>query len=129
MNKANKQLVQRVNSNKNRNTRFVKIRANRECKSCGKLIPQGTQALTTNKYRQGRQWFCLKCIFNKIQSNKKQPVYINCSTYKNIIGTLSYMHNLAFDDEGGYCACQDAIGEYAEECEKCNRCNFIDSIC
>ena len=50
-----KQFKNKVNSNKNRNTRFVKIRTDHICKACGKVLRTGTNCLTTNKQGEGRQ--------------------------------------------------------------------------
>ena len=53
-----KELENKINSNKNRNTRFVNVKATRVCKSCGQSILKGSKCLTTNKQGVGRQWQC-----------------------------------------------------------------------
>ena len=35
------ELKEKVNKNKNKNTRFVKIKEDRKCKICGKILKKG----------------------------------------------------------------------------------------
>ena len=63
-------IEKKVNSNKNRNTRFVKVNETRVCKCCGKPILKGVECLTLNKKGIGRQWQCMECTKNELSSGK-----------------------------------------------------------
>ena len=120
----------KVNSNKNRNTRFVKIRLSRICNSCGKVQNVGTKCLTTNKKGAGRQWYCMKCV-NKIlihKSKNSTNINRNCHLYKCILSTLQDYNNLTYDDEGGAMATLDALSELEDKCLDCGNCDFADMI-
>lgn len=54
-------MCRRRNSKKYKNVCKVKIRADRVCKNCGKLLPKGTVCLTLNTKGKGRVWVCPTC--------------------------------------------------------------------
>lgn len=120
-----KRLENKVNSNKNRNTRFVTVKATRICKSCGQSILKGSKCLTTNKRGVGRRLQCMKCTtlqFNKIDTR------ITCEIFKQICQTQSKMQSLPFGDEGGYMALYDCLDEQITMCIDCGKCEFSDLI-
>ena len=86
-----KELENKINSNKNRNTRFVNVKATRLCKSCGQPILKGSKCLTTNKQGVGRQWQCMKCTMQQLDklNNKMQ-----CETLRQIHQTQFEMLSL-----------------------------------
>lgn len=45
----------------NSNTKIVKVKQDRTCKLCHKVIPVGSSCITTNKRSEGRRWVCHKC--------------------------------------------------------------------
>lgn len=104
-----------------KNTSVVKIRKDRKCAKCGKPLRQGQSVVTTNKYKEGRRWYCDQCV-----ANIKQWVqgYTRCNTYKNIIETRALLNNVPFDDEGAALAYEDALSEYEADCIECGKCNF-----
>ena len=104
-----KELEKMINSNKNRNTRFVNVKATRVCKSCGQPILKGSKCLTTNKQGVGRQ---LDKLNNKMQ----------CETLRQIHQTQFEMQSLPFGDEGGYMALQDWLDEKIATCIDCGKC-------
>ena len=125
-----KQYEKKVNSNKNRNTRFVNIRSQHCCKSCGIILNIGTKCLTTNKQGVGRHWYCMNCVKQMIQyKNSNDNVNRNCSTYRCIVSTISDLNNLAFGDEGGALANMEALSEYEEKCLDCGKCAFAEMLC
>lgn len=88
-----------VNSSKNRNIRFVNVRAVRQCKYCGNIIGVGDTCLTVNKKKEGRRWICLSCIEATL-GYKETKAQMNC---------------VPFGDEGAYMALSDlAADEEAE---------------
>lgn len=119
------ELERRINSNKNRNTRFVHIKLDRTCMLCRRTIRKGSKALTINKYQQGRHWICLGCALKGLVQGEQQKVYLSCPNYQNMVRTLVTLNNIPFDDEGMAYACYDSLEEYAEVCEKCNKCDII----
>ena len=114
-----KELENKINSNKNRNTRFVNVKATRVCKSCGQPILKGSKCLTTNKQGVGRQWQCMKCTMQQLDklNNKMQ-----CETLRQIHQTQFEMQSLPFGDEGGYMALQDWLNEKIATCIDCGKC-------
>ncbi len=52
---------------KNRNQRLVTVRQERSCSCCGKLIPSGNIALSTNARQVGRRWYCMDCIEHELE--------------------------------------------------------------
>lgn len=116
-----KTLENKVNSNKNRNTRFVKVKDTRICKSCGQLIPKGSKCLTTNKQGVGRQWQCMKCTMQQL--NK-----VSCETLRKIHQIQFEMQTLPFGDEGGYMALQDCLDEQIATCIDCGECDFSNKF-
>lgn len=116
-----KTLENKVNSNKNRNTLFVKVKDTRKCKSCGQLIPKGRKCLTTNKPGVGRQWQCMKCTMQQLN---KIDTRTTCATLRQILQIQFEMQSLPFGDEGGYMALQDCINEQIATCIDCGECDF-----
>ena len=116
-----KELENKINSNKNRNTRFVNVKATRVCKSCGQTIIKGSKCLTTNKQGVGRQWQCMKCT--KLQLNKMSNS-MTCETLRKIHQIQCEIQTLPFDDEGGYMALQDCLDEQIATCIDCGKCEF-----
>lgn len=98
---------QRVNSNKNRNTRFVKVKETRIYKACGQPILKGSKYLTTNRHGVGRQWLCM-----------------NCENYRNIKQTKAKLNCIAFGDDEVYLALQDCLEEQVARCFECGKCNL-----
>lgn len=123
-----KQFKEKVNSNKNRNTRFVKIKANHNCKACGKLLKTGTNCLTTNKQGDGRRWYCNKCVANILSNNHNDGINRQCNLYKCIIYTKVDLDNIAFGDEGAALAYMEALSEYETECLDCGKCAFAEML-
>ena len=80
-----------INSNKNRNIKFVKIRADRVCNNCRSKIKSGTECLTVNNKKAGRVWYCMSCVDLLYQV------------------TMVKMRkaNVPFDDEGYWLALND----------------------
>ena len=114
-------LENKINSNKNRNTRFVKVKDTRICRSCGQIIPKGSKCLTTNKQGVGRQWQCMKCTMlqlNKINNS------MTCETLRQIRQIQCEIQTLPFDDEGGYMALQDCLEGQIATCIDCGECEF-----
>lgn len=46
----------------NKNFKYVKVRENRLCSFCGRVIFKDTRCLTVNKKYKGRKWVCTDCI-------------------------------------------------------------------
>lgn len=88
-----------VNNSKNRNIRFVSVRATRQCKYCGRLIGVGDACLTVNKKKEGRRWICLSCV-DAILSYRETKAQMNC---------------VPFGDEGAYMALCDFAAEQEAE--------------
>ena len=88
-----------VNNSKNRNIRFVNVRAIRQCKYCGSPIGVGDTCLTVNKKREGRRWICLSCV-DTILKYKETKAQMNC---------------VPFGDEGAYMALCDFAAEQEAE--------------
>lgn len=93
------QLKNSVNSSKNRNIRFVNVKAVRQCKYCGNIIGAGDTCLAVNKKKEGRRWVCLSCA-NAILGYKETKVQMNC---------------VPFGDEGAYMALCDFAAEQEAE--------------
>lgn len=117
---------QRVNSNKNRNTRFVKVKETRICKSCGQPILKGSKCLTTNKHGVGRQWQCMNCIRNLM--NNKVGINYNCDNYKAVKQTEAKLNCVAFGDDGAYLALKDYLEEQVARCFECGRCSLSEIV-
>ena len=128
-----KELEKRINSNKNRNMRFVIVREAHKCSCCGKSISKGNKCLTLNKRGIGRQWQCMECVKSHVSNQHIQcSKYIEISkTFANLQKTNAEMELLPFDDEGGYLA----FSEYADElkgslydllldCKECGKCKY-----
>ena len=122
-----KAFEQRVNSNKNRNTRFVKVKETRICRCCGQPILKSNKCLTTNIQGIGRQWQCMKCTRNLLNLDKTGVNY-TCETYRNIRRTEAELNNVAFGDEGAYMALTDYLDEQIARCLDCGRCSFSEMI-
>lgn len=88
-----------VNSSKNRNIRFVNVKAVRQCKYCGSIIEVGDTCLTVNKKKEGRRWICLSCMDTTLG-------------YKE---TIAQMNCVPFGDEGAYMALHDFAAEQEAE--------------
>lgn len=88
-----------VNNSKNRNIRFVNVRAIRQCKYCGSLNGVGDTCLPMNKKREGRRWICLSCV-DTILKYKETKAQMNC---------------VPFGDEGAYMALCDFAAEQEAE--------------
>lgn len=88
-----------VNNSKNRNIRFVNVRATRQCKYCGNQIGVGYTCLTVNKKKEGRRWICLSCV-DAVLEYKKTKAQMNC---------------VPFGDEGAYLALCDFAAEQEAE--------------
>lgn len=114
-----KELENKINSNKNRNTRFVNVKATRVCKSCGQSILKGNKCLTTNKQGVGRQWQCMRCTMQQLN---KISTRTTCATLRQIHQIQFEMQSLPFGDEGGYMALQDCLGEKIATCMDCGKC-------
>lgn len=84
-----------VNKQNTKNFRFVKIKANRECKHCQDLIPKGVNCLTINPKDRGRSWYCDRCV----------------SLMLNVQVARSALNSVAFDDEGAGWANLEALEE------------------
>lgn len=121
-----KRLENKINSNKNRNTRFVTVRDTRICRSCGQPILKGNKCLTTNKQGVGRQWQCMKCT--QLQLNKANGNNVKCETLRQIYQTQSEMQTLPFGDEGGYKALQDYLDKQIAMCIDCGKCRFSELV-
>lgn len=120
-----KKLESKINSNKNRNTRFVNVKATRVCKSCGRQILKGNKCLTTNKLGVGRQWQCMGCTMSQLNklSNKT-----TCETFRQIHQIQFEMQTLPYDDEGGYMALYDCLDEKIAKCIDCGKCEYLNLI-
>lgn len=125
-----KQYEKKVNSNKNRNTRFVNIRSAHQCNNCKNIIYKGTKCLTTNKKGAGRRWYCISCVKTMLQYRVEtsDDINRNCHWYKCIIGTLQDYNNLSYGDEGGAMATLEALSEYEEKCLDCGKCSFSNIV-
>lgn len=119
------QFKNKVNSNENKNTRFVIIKEDRKCATCGEVLEAGNVYITTNNRGEGRRWYCNVCLSNMIAEN-----YTNrqCDLYKSIIATRANLNNVAFGDEGASIAYMDALSEYESKCLDCNNCAFAKTI-
>ncbi len=69
---------------KNRNQRIVKIKQDRICSCCGTVIPNNSNALTTNLKREGRKWYCLHCVQEELERKRLEE----------------HLNHVSFDDEG-----------------------------
>lgn len=124
-----RQYEKKVNSNKNRNTRFVKVRAQHNCASCKRILSAETKCLTTNKKGAGRHWYCMSCVKKMIQyKDNNDCVNRNCHMYKCIMSTINELNNLPFDDDGGALANMEALSEYEEKCLDCGKCSFSEIL-
>lgn len=54
------------NKSKDRNIRFVKVRADKSCHGCRRTIAAKTDALTVNSRFYGRQWYCENCVKTRL---------------------------------------------------------------
>ena len=107
MQKLSKNLAkmkQIVNSSKNRNIRFVKVRQAHFCENCNTLINVGYECVTINRKNQGRSWKCLDCMHAIL-------------VYKE---TQAELDSLPYDDEGGYEALWDSLAEQESSLERRN---------
>lgn len=120
-------IEKKVNSNKNRNTRFVSVNETRVCKCCGKIIQKGVECLTINKKGIGRQWQCMKCTKDELSSSKIGINY-TCEVYRSIIETKIELGNVSFGDEGGYMALSDCLDENISRCVDCGKCIFANIV-
>lgn len=120
-----KRFESKVNSNKNRNTRFVYVKATRVCKSCGQSILKGNKCLTTNKQGVGRQWQCMKCTRSQLNTFNNS---VTCEILRQIRQIQFEMQTLSFGDEGGYLALQDCFDEKIAMCIECGKCEFVNLI-
>ena len=118
-----KRLENKINSNKNRNTRFVKVKDTRICRSCGQPILKGSKCLTTNKQGVGRQWQCMKCTLSQLNKTNNR---MTCETLRQIHQIQFEMQSLPFGDEGGYMALQDCLDEKIATCMDCGKCEFSE---
>lgn len=141
--------INKINNKNTRNIKFVHIRADRQCRECNNTIKAGTLTLTINKQGQGRTWVCKSCIENKLneastcmQCNQTN-VHINKETFKGrnvrlcdrckalldrVKYTESYKNSLAFGDDGGDMACDDALIEDWGALDKVNESGILQSI-
>ena len=94
-----KRFENKVNSNKNRNIRFVNVKDIRVCKSCGQSILKGSKCLTINKHGVGRQWQCMKCTMLQLNKTNNR---VTCETLRQIRQIQFEMQTLPFGDDGGY---------------------------
>lgn len=120
-----KRIENNVNSNKNRNIRFVKVKDTRVCKSCGQPILKGSKCLTINKQGVGRKWQCMKCTMLKL--NKLNNM-MECETFRKIRQIQFEIKALPFDDEGGYMALQDCLDEQIATCIDCGKCTASELV-
>lgn len=120
----------KVNSNKNRNTRFVKIRQDRQCYCCKKVLKSNTKCLTTNTKGKGRHWYCMRCVKGILEykARNQDGINRNCQWLRAIMNVLIDLDNLPYYDEGGAEADYDALAEYEEKCLDCGRCNFSEML-
>lgn len=88
-----------VNQNKNKNVRFVKVKADRTCKHCGETITKGSECLTVNERFGSRYWLCEKCTSLQI----------------SIVNTRLDLESVAFGDEGAAYAYMDFLSELEDE--------------
>lgn len=88
-----------LNSNKYRNTKIVRVKENRLCNCCDKVIPYDTECLSTNVRYKGRKWFCLRCVELKWEIAKVR----------------AEKDGLPFGDEGGWLALNDYEAELMAE--------------
>ena len=123
-----KQFKEKVNSNKNRNTRFVKIKSNHICKACGRTLKTGTNCLTTNKQGKGRSWYCNKCVATMLSNNHNDGINRQCNLYRCIMSTKVDLANVAFGDDRASLAYMDALSEYEEKCLDCGKCAFAEML-
>lgn len=122
MNNKMKNFKEKLNSNINRNHRFVNVKECRTCANCGAKIMKTNLCLTTNNRNQGRKWYCIKCVESKLKSKDTKNV---CEVYKDIVRTEIELNALSFDDEGAYMAYQESIAELQLQCEGCTKkCRF-----
>ena len=119
------ELKEKVNKNKNKNTRFVKIKEDRNCKMCGKSLKKGTICLTTNKKGKGRSWYCDNCVM-QLLSEKDLPNA--CCIYHKIMSVKAEMNNVAFGDECAVYAYMDILDKYEAECFNCSKCEFAELL-
>ena len=88
---------------KYKNTKKVKVKANRNCWHCNKIIPKGNVCLTVNPKGYGRHWLCKDCI----------------SLYNSIVEAKCSLDSVPFDDEGAAYANADYLDERVSEWESC----------
>lgn len=122
------ELKEKVNKNKNKNTRFVKIKEDRKCKICGKILRKGTICLTTNKKGKGRSWYCNKCVATMLSNKHNDGINRQCNLYRCIMSTKVDLDNVAFGDDGASLAYMEALSEYEEKCLDCGKCEFAELL-
>lgn len=120
-----KRLENKINSNKNRNIRFVNVKATRVCKSCGQPILKGSKCLTINKHGVGRQWQCMKCTMLQLNKTNNR---VTCETLRQIRQIQFEMQTLPFGDDGGYMALYDCLDEKIARCIDCGKCEYLNLI-
>lgn len=81
------------------NTRIVKVKQDRTCKFCKRVIPAGSSCLTTNKRGEGRRWVCRDCQ----------------NAIKRVAIAQRQLDLVPFGDEGGAMAAADYIDEVKGE--------------
>lgn len=95
-----------INQNKSRNVRFVKVKSDRKCFDCGKVIPRGIKCLTVNKKYKGRVWHCMSCVERNVSGVSIQEQLNQVRAEKNSIN---------FGDEGGWLALDYIESKLLEE--------------
>ena len=94
------------------NVKFVEVKKNHICAGCNNIIKIGERCLTVNKYKQGRKWYCNRCLSNNTR----------CENYKNIQKTKARLDTVSFGDGGMTMALMDLLDEYESECIACGKC-------
>lgn len=95
-----------MNRRKTSNYGHVRIKEDRKCCKCGRVINAGTVCLSVNPRTKGRVWYCNFC---EDKRNKRKAIR------ENIEETKAMMDCVSFGDEGAYLAYWDCLAELEEE--------------
>lgn len=95
-----------MNRRKTSNYGHVKIKEDKKCCNCGRVINAGTVCLSVNPRKKGRVWYCNFC---EGEQNKRETVK------KNIEDIKAEMECVPFGDEGAYFAYCNYLAELEEE--------------
>lgn len=101
-----------ISSKRTGNSKFVRVRQVRQCKSCHKNIEKGVECLTVNKKYKGRIWVCLECLTARLEQRDKRN-----EALENLAKARAFKESIAFGDEGGYMAAAEWEDEALNELE------------